>query len=61
MSVLQPQPTRGAWLLLVHCAAVVDERPSAYSRLEQQLGGELTRLLVLALSGPQGLRGSSSP
>jgi hypothetical protein len=61
MSVLQPQPTRGAGLLLVHCAAVVDERPSAYSRLEQQLGGELTRLLVLALSGPQGLRGSSSP
>jgi hypothetical protein len=61
MSVLQPQPTRGAGLLLAHCSAVSDERPSAYSRLEQQLGGELARLLVVALSGPQGLRGSSSP
>jgi hypothetical protein len=61
MSVLQPQPTRGAGLLLVHCAAVADERPSAYTRLEQQVGRELARLLVAALSRPQGRRGSSSP
>jgi hypothetical protein len=61
MSAVQPQPLRGAGLLLVHCAAVFDERPSAYSRLEQQLGGELTRLLVYALASPQGVRGSSSP
>ena len=58
---LQPQPMRGAPLLLAHCAAVVNERESAYTRLEHQLGGELTRLLVFALSGPHGRRGSSSP
>jgi hypothetical protein len=56
-----PHTARGAGLLLVHCATVVDERPSAYTRLEQQLGGELARLLVFALAGPQGRRGSSSP
>ena len=61
MSVVQPQPTRGAGLLLVHCSAVFDERPSAYSRLEAQLGNELARLLVAALSSAQGRRGSSSP
>ncbi len=61
MSVLEPYPQRGAGLLLAHCAAVVDDRPSAYQRLEQELGGELARLLVFALVGPQGRRGSSSP
>jgi len=61
MSVLQPQPTRGASLLLVHCSAVVDGRESAYTRLEHELGGELARLLVFALTGPQGRPGSSSP
>jgi hypothetical protein len=61
MSIAQPQPQRGASLLLVHCAAVNDERPSAYTRLEQAVGGELARLLVSALAAPQGLRGSSSP
>ena len=61
MSVLQPQPMRGAALLLVHCSAVVDGRESAYTRLEHELGGELARLLVFALTGPQGRPGSSSP
>jgi hypothetical protein len=61
MSLLQPHPTRGASLLLVHCAAVADERVSAYQRLENALGRELARLLVFALCGPQGRRGSSSP
>jgi hypothetical protein len=62
MSVLQPQPMRGAALLLVHCSPVSEERESAYTRLERTLGGELTRLLVFALSGVQaGRRGSSSP
>jgi hypothetical protein len=61
MSAFQPQPLRGAELLLVHCAAVADERPSAFSRLELALGGDLARMLVRALVGPQGLRGSSSP
>jgi hypothetical protein len=62
MSVLQPQPMRGAALLLVHCSDVADERESASTRLERKLGGELARLLVFALTGAQaGRRGSSSP
>jgi hypothetical protein len=48
-------------LLLVHCALVADERPSGYARLVEKVGGELARLLVFALSGPHGRRGSSSP
>ena len=58
---IQPHTSRGAGLLLVHCAAVADDRQSAYTRLEQALGGELARLLVFALAGRQGRRGSSSP
>ena len=61
MSVLQPQPQRGASLLLAHCSRLAMERESAYTRLEHELGGDLTRLLVFALSRPQGRRGSSSP
>ena len=62
MSVFQPQPMRGAALLLAHCSAVVEREESAYMRLEHKLGGELTRLLVFALTGAQaGRRGSSSP
>jgi hypothetical protein len=53
---------RGAALLLVHCSAFDGERETAYTRLEHKLGGELTRLLVFALTGAQaGRRGSSSP
>jgi len=61
MSVLPPQPQRGVSLLLAHCFRTPTERESAYTRLEHELGGELTRLLVVALSSPQGRRGSSSP
>ena len=61
MSVADTQPERGDALLLVHCSAGADEQPSAYSRLEDEVGGELARLLVFALSGPHGRRGSSSP
>jgi len=61
MTALKPHPHRGVELLLVHCAAASHERPSAYARLERELGGELARLLVSALVGPQGRRGSSSP
>jgi hypothetical protein len=61
MSAVTPQPQRGSALLLVHCAAVTDERPTAYTRLTDKIGGELARLLVFALAGPQGRRGSSSP
>jgi hypothetical protein len=56
-----PQHTRGADLLLVHCAAVPEGRLSARARLELELGEPLTRLLVYALAGRQGRRGSSSP
>jgi hypothetical protein len=56
MDVFQPQPPRGSDLLLVHCAAVATDGPTAYHRLEQELGGELARLLVFALVGPQGRR-----
>ena len=61
MSVLQPQPMRGDALLLVHCLAVANDGPSAFSRLQHAVGEELARLLVFALSGGQGRRGSSSP
>jgi hypothetical protein len=61
MSVVQPQPMRGAALLLVHCSAVAEERESAYTRLEHKVGGELARLLVFELTSSQGRRGSSSP
>jgi hypothetical protein len=61
MTRTKPQPHRGASLLLLHCAAVTDERPSAYSRLEDEVGDDLARLLVFALVGRQGRRGSSSP
>jgi hypothetical protein len=59
------QRTRGDELLLHHCLTVggsVDERVPALTRLEDELGAEMARLLVLALSpAPQGRRGSSSP
>ena len=65
MSIAQPQPQqepeRGDHLLLIHCAAVTDERPSAYARLVDAVGGELARSLLFALGAPQGRRGSSSP
>ena len=61
MTLLKPHTSRGASLLLLHCNAVVDDRPNAYSRLETEIGGSLARLLVFALVGPQGRRGSSSP
>ncbi len=61
MSVFQPHPTRGAGLLLVHCAALEPSRPSAYARLVDEIGGDLAQLLVVALAGGQGRRGSSSP
>jgi hypothetical protein len=52
---------RGNHLILVHCAAVGSERPSAYARLVGKVGSELARLLMFALTGSHGRRGSSSP
>jgi hypothetical protein len=51
--VSSPQGERGYELLLEHCAAltrVSSARTPAFERLEQALGGELTRLLVVALA-----------
>ena len=61
MSLFDPDPERGATLLLAHCTAFADEREPAYERLEHELGGRLAHLLVFALSGDHGRRGSSSP
>jgi hypothetical protein len=49
------QGGRGSDLLLQHCTALTDgvERPPAYRRLEQLVGGELARMLVAALAGPR--------
>jgi hypothetical protein len=52
---------RGDHLILVHSAAVGRDRPSAYSRLVGKVGAELARLLMFALTGSHGKRGSSSP
>ena len=43
---------RGSDLLLRHCAALPDsgERPPAYRRLEQLVGDELAKFLVVALA-----------
>ena len=61
MSVAPSGNERGPRLLLVHCAALDSTRPSAIVRLEAAIGKELARLLVYALVGRQGRRGSSSP
>jgi hypothetical protein len=60
-SDLEPERERGDHLILVHCAAVGRERPSAHSRLVGKVGSELARLLMFALTGSHGRRGSSSP
>jgi hypothetical protein len=47
-----PQGDRGYELLLEHCAAltrVSPRRAPASERLEEALGGDLTRLLLVAL------------
>lgn len=48
-----PQGERGYELLLEHCTALTrtsSARTPASERLEQTLGGDLTRLLVVALA-----------
>jgi hypothetical protein len=54
-----PQSERGSELLLEHCAVLTgpdESRPPALLRLEQELGGELARLLVGALAARRGRR-----
>ena len=47
-----PSKPRASELLLAHCAALdpVERRPTARTRLETELGADLARRLVLALS-----------
>jgi hypothetical protein len=53
---------RGDALLLSHCEAFAVERPAPFARLEREVGPQLAKLLVFALSGGrQGRLGSSSP
>ncbi len=61
MQTTKPHTGRGDALLLAHCAAGTVARVSAFARLELEVGDELARLLVSALTSPQGRRGSSSP
>jgi hypothetical protein len=54
-----PQGERGFELLLEHCAAltrVSSARTPAFERLEEALGGDLTRLLVVALARQRAVR-----
>jgi hypothetical protein len=54
-----PQGERGYELLLEHCASltrVPAPRTPAFERLEQALGGELARLLTVALARRRGAR-----
>ncbi len=54
MTAERDEGRRGAELLLEHCAVLerLDEgRQPVGQRLEQELGGELARLLVRALAG----------
>src|SRR5579885_1083632 len=61
MFATRPSPRRGSALLLRHLTALVGERPTAYTRLEREVGPDLARLLVWSLTRPAGGIGSSSP
>jgi hypothetical protein len=53
---------RGIALLLRHVDALdrlAEQRPSAFDRLAAELGVELARMLVSALSGEHGVRARS--
>lgn len=54
-----PQGERGYELLLEHCAALTRDasgRAPAFERLEEVLGGELARLLLVALARQRAAR-----
>jgi hypothetical protein len=54
-----PQGEKGYELLLEHCAAITrvsSVRTPAFERLEQALGGDLTRFLVVALARQRAAR-----
>jgi hypothetical protein len=52
-------PTRGTPLLLAHCASFDPAAATARERLDDALGPELARRLVLALSAGAPVRGGS--
>jgi hypothetical protein len=57
-----PEAARGAQLLLAHCAAVnlgEGGRTPVLDRLREQLGPDLTRLLLVALAGDHRTRSRS--
>ncbi len=54
-----PQGERGYELLLEHCASLTQDasgRAPAFERLEEVLGGELARLLLVALARQRAAR-----
>ncbi len=54
-----PQGERGYELLLEHCTSltrIAAPRTPAFQRLEEALGGELARLLTVALARQRGAR-----
>jgi hypothetical protein len=44
-------PGRGSGLLIAHCSALDDARLPVADRLQRLLGPDLTRLLLVALTG----------
>jgi hypothetical protein len=58
-AALDNRDARGFELLLVHCAALsaaVEPRRPVFDRLRELLGVDLTRLLLVGLSGSQRTR-----
>jgi hypothetical protein len=55
MNAASVKGERGTDLLLRHCLALTDEveRPRAYERLQELVGDDFARMLVLALAGPR--------
>ena len=60
-SIVDPTGAHLPARLLAHFSEVDVARPDAYTRLREELGDHLARVLVFALANPQGRRGSSSP
>jgi hypothetical protein len=63
---METRDTRAVDLLLAHCAALsrietIEGRIPVFDRLRELLGVELTRLLLLALAGPQRARPARRP
>jgi hypothetical protein len=56
MSPASHNGTRGAALLIAHCAWLGDERLPVADRLRQLLGPDLARLLLVALAGDHRMR-----